>query len=240
MLSLLLGALMGVSFAGHVPSYQKNCFGDHIRESIEINSQRRSVYRDLTEGQSDRIFNFLIATERLSLLPASYYDLRSRPYQRNGVPLFCHEFVSMNAAPDFDPERRVIPPETFTAFDWRFHRDRISYAVSVRDAELVKAVSLQAIQALAAWPNYYCMLRHIIESVYRFAYFLPLQQEAARDAGLKSPAALSFEVMWLQVQTLGSAYRIDLWSAPIQRQGIPILCAELPRLLDDLDVELAR
>lgn len=58
------------------------------------------------------------------------------------------------------------------------------------------------------------MLRHMFESIYRFAYFLPMQVEAARAAGLKSPAALSLNVMKLQAMAIGSAYKVDQWSAP--------------------------
>jgi hypothetical protein len=227
---------MAASWEGYAMSYQKNCFGDHIRESIVINTARRPIYAELTDGKSDRVFNFLIATERLSLIPAAYYDFRAKAYQKKGVPLFCYEFMSMNATPDFDPENRQIPTERFSAFDWRFHKDRLNHAIAAKDAELVKEVSLQAIRALDGWPHYYCMLRHMIESVYRFAYFLPKQVEAASAAGLKSPANLSFEVMALQMLAIGSAYKIDVWSAPIQAKGIPLLCSELPNLLSDLDL----
>lgn len=225
------------SFKGYTISYDKNCFGDHIRESIVINSHRKPIYEELTQGRSNKIFNFLIASERLSLIPAAYYDLKAREYQERGVPLYCYEFMSMNATPDFDPERRVIPTEKFEAFDWKSYKKRLDLAIDRNDVNEIKRVSLEAVRALDAYPNYYCMLRHMFESVYRFAYFLPLQEEASLKAGLKSSAKLSMSMIKLQMLALVSSYRIDQWSAPIQKEGIPILCSELPKLLDDLNLD---
>ncbi len=228
---------MTMSFDGHAKSYARACFTQHIRESIHINSSRRDFYSGITAGRSNRVFNRLITAERLSLIPAALYDARALRWQRRGLPLFCYEFMSMNNTPDFDPERRVVPTERFEAFDWRFYRDRLEEAARAKDVRQTKAVALEGVRALERMPNYYCMLRHILESVYRFAYFVPLQDARASELGLPSPKNILFEVINLQLLAFGESYKIDLWSAPIQQTGVPILCAELPKLLEDLDLE---
>lgn len=99
--------MLAVSFTSYAKSYEQNCFAEHIRESIVINSARKPFYRKLTGGKSDEVFNFSITSERASLIPAAYFDWKARAYQKKGVPLFCYEFMSMNATPDFDPERHT-------------------------------------------------------------------------------------------------------------------------------------
>lgn len=225
------------SFSTHAKSYTTECFAHHVKESIVINSVRKPIYSYLTNGESDKIFNFLIGAERISLIPASYYDWRAKKYQENGVPLFCYEFKSMNSTPDFDPDRRVIPKETFEPFDWKSVERNLKLAVDRRSVIEVKRVTMKAIRDLEAYPSYYFMLRHMLESVYRFAYFLPMQEEAALAAGLKSPRDLTFGMIKLHLLSLVSSYQVDQWSAPIQKEGIPILCSELPTLLDDLVIE---
>ena len=226
------------NYGAYAKSYNKNCFAHHIKESITINQARKPVYAELTNGRSNKIFNFLISSEKFSLIPATFYDLKARAYQKKGVPVYCYEFMSMNAAPEFDPDRRIIPEETFTAFDWKHYKKLIDEASKRQSVKDVKKFSLEAIRALDSQPNYYCMLRHIFESIYRFAYFAPMHEDAALRAGLKSPMNLSFDVIKLQSLAIAGSYQIDKWAAPIQKEGIPLLCAELPKLLDDLDVTL--
>lgn len=234
-MKIIIGMLMiTASFSTYAKSYTDNCFSDHIKESIVINKERKPFYSKLTNGRSNKVFNFLITSETLTLPLAKIYDFRARKYQKNGVPLFCYEFMSMDATPRFDLEKRVIPTEEFEEFDWKSYKKRIDVAVKAKDAEAIKEISYEALTALKAYPHYYCMLRHLFESIYRFAYFMPLQVEAAEKAGLKSPAKLSMNVIKMQLLALISANKIDQWSAPIQKEGIPLLCSELPLLLEDL------
>lgn len=224
------------SLAGHAKSYDTFCFGHHVRESISINSERRKVYAELTDGKSDRIFNKLIAYEYVTLAPATYYDLRALPYQRNGMELFCHEFMSMIRTPRFDPSTRIIPRETFRPFDWKSYKKRIVKAINNQSATEVKKVTLEALIELKKQPNYYCFTRHFIESIYRFAHFTPIRSEQAEEMNLKDPKKLMFAVMKLHTVAIKDCHGIDMWSQPIQKSGIPILCTEIPDLMFDLNV----
>lgn len=228
--------ILGASFTGYTKSIEGGCFSDHLHESILINSLRSPLYHKLTNGRTDKIFKTLIRSERLSLFFARYFDFKARAYHKAGVPLFCDEFMPMNATSEFEFERRIIPSEEFGYFDWQSYQIRLNKAVKLRDIESIKSISMEAIKSLNDFPSYYCMTRHMFESIYRFAYYAPIQEEASLIHGLKSSMSLSIKAIKLQLRSIDTSYKIDQWSAPIQKEGIPILCAELPRLLDDLDL----
>jgi hypothetical protein len=230
----ILGFLMTTPFAGYAKSYDNNCFREHIVESIKINKSRKKAYSELTQGRSDKIFNTLIGYEVVTIAPATFFDLKALPYQKNGMGLFCHEFMSLNHAPDFDPDNRIAPKEPFKNFDWKFHKNRITEAIRHRDSHEVRKVTLDALLELKSMPHYYCMTRHLIESIYRFAHFVPLRDAEAVSMDLKSPKKIMFDVMKLHLLGMKDSHKIDLWSQPIQMSGIPILCSEIPDLLFDL------
>jgi len=234
--TLITGIIMTTALTGYTKSYDSFCFQEHIRESIAINKERKQVYAELTGGRSNKIFNLLISYEYLSLAPATYFDLQALSYQKNGMDLFCHEFMSMVRAPEFNPEDEVIPREKFKPFDWQFYKNRINEALKHQNLSEVKKTSVEALLELKSQPNYYCFSRHLIESIYRFAHFVPLRANQAQEMELKDPTDLMFKVMKLHLLGLKDSYRIDHWAQPIQMNGTPILCSEIPDLLFDLDV----
>ena len=230
-----LGLTMTASIAGYAKSYETFCFQEHVKESISINKSRKKVYSQLTDGRSDKIFNKLIAYEYITLAPATFFDLKALPYQKQGMDLFCHEFMSMIRTPNFDPSTRRIPKEQFKPFDWKFYKGRITEALNHGDAAEVRRVTLEGLLELKAQPNYYCFTRHFLESIYRFAHFVPLRAQQAEEFDLKDPTKMMFDVMKLHTLGLKDCHGIDLWSQPIQMSGIPILCSEIPDLMFDLD-----
>jgi hypothetical protein len=231
-LSITLGLLITISFNGHAKSHQSFCFQGHIKESIAINKNRKKIYSKLTQGKSNRIFNELITYERLTLLPAAIYDLKALKYQKKGMDLFCKEFLPLVQTPV--PEIK-IPQETFSLFDWKFHKKKIVQALNTQNAKIVKEVTLEALVELKSQPNYYCLTRHFIESIYRFAHFVPLRRSEAAARGLKDPAKFMFSLMRIQALGLMGSIGIDLKSQPIQESGIPMICAEMPSLLSDIN-----
>ena len=209
------------------------CFSHHIENSIAINSKKRPLYAALTNGKSNKVFNALIASESIALAPANYYDFRASKYHAAGIDLFCKEFLEMDPTLNIPIQE---PGGKFLKFDWKSYQAIIKELLKKKDFRSIRSVSLDAIYVLKIEPRFHCMTRHIVESIYRFAYFLPQRIEEARLRGLPSPEKLIIGAMKLQLFTLQGTYKIDEWSAPIQAQGIPVLCAELPDLLADLQV----
>lgn len=213
----------------------KNYFLDHVSESISINQQRKLVYRELSLGESDQIFRSLIGLEYVMLPSAKIYDLRANYFQRRGIDLFANEFMSMDRTPDFDPKApRVIPQETPIDYDWKEIKMELKKLIKDRDLEGIKKKTLEVIELLSANPKYYCMSRHMIESIYRFAYFMPSRIEEARILGLRSPEKLMYEVMDFHLLGTHHFYKIDRLSLPLHQKGIPVLCTEIPDLMQDL------
>jgi len=87
---------------------------------------------------------------------------------------------------------------------------------------------------LKSQPHYYCLTRHFIESIYRFAHFVPLRRSQAAVRGLKDPTKLMFSMMKIQALGFVGSVGIDLKSQPIQESGVPMICAEMPNLLSDI------
>jgi len=226
-----------ISFEGLTKSYTRYCFQEHIRESIAINKDRKKVYSELTQGRSDKVFNQLISSEYITLAPALFYDLKAVPYHREGMDLFCHEFMSMNHTPDFDPDSRKIPSETFRPFDHEFYKKRILAGLKADNENEIRKVAIEALIALKNQPSYYCFTRHFFESIYRFAYFIPLRVTQAEEMDLKSPRKIMMDVIKLHTLAIKLCHDIDIKAQPIQMSGIPLLCSEIPDLLFDINAE---
>lgn len=219
-----------------LPSFAKNhksfCFQNHILESISINKTRQEVYSKLTEGKSNPIYRELIAYERLSLTVATFFDLKALRYQKAGMNIFCKEFKDLIQAPSLLSQK---PVEPFAAISRKPIEQKISAALKTKNTEEVKKASLEIIEEMKKQPSYYCLSRHFIESIYRFAHFAPMWSKQAQDKGLKDPSKMIFNVMKLHALGLKGTFAIDRKSQPIQAKGIPMLCAEIPDLLEDIN-----
>ena len=234
-LILAIGSLMTTPLVAQANTYKSFCFHEHIKDSISINKERKKVYSGLTNGKSNQIYNEFLGFEYLTTVLTPFYDLHALPYQKQGINLFCKEFMGLIRDPEFDPSNREIPTEIFQKFDWKDHGRKISKAIELQDSSKVKKVTLEALVEIHSQPNYYCLTRHFIESIYRFAHFVPLRAKQAKEKGLKDPTNLMFKMMKLQTLGLRGSYGIDVKSSPIQMSGIPIICSEIPALLSDLN-----
>jgi hypothetical protein len=126
------------------------------------------------------------------------------------------------------------PLEAFTAIERKSIEQKILTALKTKKTDEVKKVSLEILEDLKTQPSYYCLSRHFIESIFRFAHFAPMWSIQAREKGLKDPSKMLFKVMKLHALGLKGTFAIDRKSQPIQAKGIPMLCAEVPDLLEDI------
>jgi hypothetical protein len=230
-----IGSLMITSLVAQANTYKSFCFHEHIKDSISINKERKKVYSDLTNGKSNQIYNEFLGFEYITSVLTPFYDLQALTYQKQGINLFCDEFMGLIRDPGFDPSNREIPTEIFQKLDWKYHNRKISEAIKRKDTNEVKKVTLEALLEIKSLPNYYCLSRHFYESIYRFAHFVPLRAKQAEEKRLKDPTNLMFKMMKLQALGLRGSYVIDVKSSPIQMNGIPMICSEIPALLSDLN-----
>jgi hypothetical protein len=228
---LASAVVMSISNTGFAKNRGSFCFQKHILESISINKARQEVYSKLTDGKSHPIYRELIAYERLSLTVATFFDLKALRYQKAGINIFCKEFKDLIQAPSLLNSK---PLEAFSAVSTKPIEQKISAALKTKNTEEVKKASLEILEELKTQPSYYCLSRHFIESIYRFAHFAPMWSKQAQEKGLKDPSKMIFNVMKLHALGLKGTFAIDRKSQPIQAKGIPMLCAEIPDLLEDI------
>ena len=216
---------------GNATAAESNCFSRHLSDSIRVNYASKAYYHKLTQGASDAAFNSLISAELLVYPLARAIDFKVRHYQREGIDLWCKEFIDLSPAP---VRVFVKPTRRFEIFDDSFYKQALRSALQAKDHQTVMGLSQQALGSLQDQPDFHCMTRHLFESIYRIAYFIPQRNSEAKDKGLKSPQVLMFELMGLHLKALKRTSRIDQLAAPIQAQGIPIICDQIPDLLSDL------
>lgn len=209
-------------------------FTRHVTESIAINQERRPFYREMSQGQSERAFRLLLTLEYLMIPSAYYFDLRALPFQKKGIPLLRDELVSMNRTPQFDPARRVPVTRGMPELPWRKYYRDLKTAGQTKDPGRVVQVTTRIIEEMSDFPEYYPMTRHLIESVHRFAWFLPAREDDCLKRGVKSPRQLVFQIIDYHLLGLWYFVLIDRAGERVHREGIPMLTCELPDLLSDL------
>lgn len=206
----------------------------HLREALRLNKERMPLYAALTDGRSRAISRRLIWAERFSMPVAWYVDWRARRFQRLGIPVVCADFEPMERTPAFRPRAADPPPlSAFTPADPR----RIARAVerAYRAGGFAGAgEALEGeIEALSHVPGFHCMTRHLLESALRITNGARRYAADAGARGVASPARLSRGLLTLHLTTLGEAARLDRRAAPLQAEGIPIVCQDVPPIPPD-------
>lgn len=214
------------------------CMERHMREAAALNRERMPLYAALTDGRSRAISRRLIWAERLAIPVAWYVDRRARPFQRAGIPVVCDDFVPVADTPAFQERSDDPPPlSAFAPSDPRRIRRALGRAQRDGGFPAVSAAVAGELQRLQGAPHFHCMLRHLLESALRVSSQAPLYEEQARRLGLRSPGGVSRMMLDLHLAALGEAARLDRRAAPLQAQGIPILCQDVPPIPPYADAE---
>ncbi|MBI4347533.1 MAG: hypothetical protein HY553_11805, partial [Elusimicrobia bacterium] len=210
----------------------RGCFDEHIREAIALNRERLPLYSKASGGESEAISRRLIDLENLSRVAAKWYDWRSDKFRKAGVRLLCDEFSPMSAAPAFTVGAVPPPPAGPAAWDpGAAGRELRGLIRDCEDPDCFARASRRAGELIAqAAPqhDYYCMTRHVLESIRRGCDLAPVHDAAARAKGLGSTYRISRGFVWTQTLVLGDALELDERARPLQERGIPILCGDLP------------
>ena len=208
-------------------------FTDHVKESIVINKSRKVFYSKLSDGKANAAMKKLISLERQMLPFSLIYDVRASYYHRRGVPVLKDEFVPMISIPDFNPDAPK-PESEIKNIPWKTYREEYKALIENKDRERLLSRSLEIIHELEAQKQYWCLTRHLVESIYRLAWFLPVRIEEARAKNVKSPENLIWDIIRFHLIGFSRFAKVDVLAAPVQSEGIPMICSELPDLLNDL------
>lgn len=213
---------------------QHSCMATHLQEAIKQNKERLSCYSAITDGKSVHTSSQLIQSETLSLLVAAVLDARAKPFQKKGIAILCDEFVSMSETPAFDEgasylEMPLQAPAIRKESYQKWSND-LKQSLKTGGFKAVAKRGTLILDQLSKQPRYFCMARHLLESIVRGANLAPLHMQKARAKGLKSTESLSRDFMQLQIWALSTADSLDRSAAEIQKHGVPIVCQDVPAI----------
>lgn len=206
---------------------QAECLARHIREAIELNTERKPLYSHITDSKSQKISRKLILREKIALR-ASWLliDRDAKFYNDNGIPIICNDLVEMSETPPFSPKGPTLDPKTYKKYSAHKIKTRFKKLLRSRDFFGLHKAASKEISKLPA--GYNCMVRHILESIARSALLAPEYQKTALAQGLPDPLFLSVRFIRLTIDQLDYASDLDHLAMPMQTQGIPIICQDVP------------
>lgn len=213
---------MGILVTFLISSFSgAGCFTSHLDEAIVLNTERLPLYSKLTDGKSEVVSNTLIKYEKLSKAPGMYLDFRAKKFQKKGIPILCEDFVPIKLVPGFKSFEKPYPE---SAPQYPLDLERVVRDLrAAGDFETVASLAIDHIETLSKFPTYFCMTRHVLESIARSARLAP--GFVLKDAGVEG---LAWKNIYLQFRGLSLSKRLDEMALPIQEMGVPILCNDVP------------
>ncbi|MFZ9521156.1 MAG: hypothetical protein ACO3A4_11835 [Silvanigrellaceae bacterium] len=216
--------ILYTSPATFVESY---CVSNHVREFINLNEERSKRYAELSDNRSLSISKKLIAYERIALATLPLIENQALKYQRAGVPLLCLDVVAMHSTPNMN-ENLKIPSKPFMYFDGGALSKKLLTQQLVGNEVLLEKELENALARLNENHSYNCLLRHFVESTLRTVRLVPKYRAASKKRGLPNPSLILSAYINSQILFFGTATQLDLEAAPLQSEGIPVLCDDVP------------
>lgn len=216
-------------------AHDHECFRSHLREAIELNRDRRSLYSALSDGRSTAISNKLIALERLALVGSHFahdFDRADRVYKKAGMTILCEVFVPMSLTPDFESRYEGAPPlaTSFVELSASDMKARLKLALKSSGLPGVKREADSMIASLANEPRMNCLMRHTLESLVRVVLLAPRHADQAQRLGLPSPEKLQRRLIESHWALLEQVQVLDRKASRLQAEGLPIVCNDVPSL----------
>ena len=210
-----------------------NYMTQHLLEAIEINKKRKPLYAKISNKRSLKISRTLIFFEMLSLITSYILDNIAKYWQKRNVPVLVHEFIPMEETPEFQEkftdlndiysELPVLNTQEIEACAKAFYKARDYKGLFAYTDEIIES-------EMKSYPKHFCMIRHILESIRRGAYLIELHIKRAQDLGVRSPEGFCRYVLVNQINIIHSSRLIDAWAFALQKEGIPIIYQDVPRI----------
>lgn len=230
------------------------CLTKHLLDAIKLNQTRLPLYQKATNNLSTTPISLGLITMEVTMLPALLYlDLKAQKFHKKGIPLFCHEIVSMQKTPPFlasiatnhlvendDTQRNknLINLNTYHYFKEEIlaqlkeknNFDRIFW----HKLETTLKKEIDDVNTRGG-EQYNCLYRHMLESMVRTAHFATSYEILnLSDAEQREMGKLSYRFFKLHLYAFGLSHYFDTLAYPIQQRGTPIICNDVPPLLSDL------
>ncbi len=229
MRSLILFSFVFTLQAFVSPLAKANCLTQHLSEAIELNRTRLPLYAARSDGQSRAISQLLIAGERLGLLTAKPLEALERPLRDDGVSILCEDLMPMRLTPEYQAISQPAFTMDFVADTTTSARTEVLAAWKLGGYSALEETADTWLQRLGNDGPYHCMVHHLLSSVARGAALAPGQIVRA-EAHSKGPLAKKVidTFLWEQIELLSLARKIDQLAAPLQAEGLSIICGDVP------------
>lgn len=214
----------------------EHCMQEHLKEAIALNTERRDMYANLTEGKSVEVSNKLIGMEKTTLLMLKFpfwnFDKLLGSFEKYDLQPTCDTFISMKTVTTFDSHfSQGAPAESTALVDTKRIRQILEAAIESQNVSLLKEKLQELHMQLNTEPRLNCMSRHVIESTLRIATLFPNWSSKIHDSNDKERfEKIVFRLLKNHVFALKSAGQIDELSRPIQLTGVPIICQDVPTI----------
>lgn len=226
-----------ISEANHHSAAQRGrCLSLHMEEAMAINTARQPLYNRMSEGASQVVSKTLILSEGMALPMTRLMEWWAQPMVDLGVDLFCDVVVSMAGTPPMVESPQKLenegaqgisePFDSWKGFDQLGHY--VWYAVTRSDTQLSEVIAAQ-LGRLHKHPSTHCMQRHLLESILRAVNWAPVHRQTSQQIGFGFRGAALVQVNILsQISLLPLGFWLDHQAYPVQKQGIPLICGDVP------------
>ncbi len=160
---------------------------------------------------------------------AWYLDSKAKKWESKGVPIFC-DLLLPHPNPDDFRRTSPIPEGPYVPDNPASIASSVRTGYQMSSLEGVARAAAGQLKTLSKDPKRHCLLRHYLESIHRAATRAPALEAKAAARNLPSPKRLIWDFIDLHLKFLGQVTSMDTKAAPIQLEGIPFLCQDLPRL----------
>ena len=171
----------------------------------------------------------VIFWEKLILMKSKKFDRRARAFQQIGIPLMCEDFVDMAETPDYiNKTTEILESYLKTAKpNSKQLKETLRSKLKLGYLPLKKHLEIE-LRFLEANKSYDCLLRHLVESLLRTADLAPRYLSKTNGKDKKKLDKLITKYLRLQIFGIGQAIFIDKKARPLQAEGVPILCNDVP------------
>ena len=147
---------------------------EHLREAVSINTARKRIYTELSDGKSRFLSNRLIFFERLLILPAMFFDWRAKRFNKVGIPIMQNDFVSMDQLPKPETAPKFIDILSKYAFKKLINRfnafnEKLKQEIKLANFETVLSEGKKLLEEIIELENEFrcnlAMVKHVIESL---------------------------------------------------------------------------
>lgn len=207
------------------------CFDAHLEAAIAVNKQREKLYSKITDGESVKTSQSLILGEKILLKKARKLVADAKPFHDVGIRVLCDEFASMNTIPDFSFDLVPVNEPLYFVDLVGFRKTAKKQIENKQWQELLNNIEI-VLKEKFSQPQFYCMTKHFLESMYSLTEKAILHRSQAQKLGLPiSPDEISQEVLKMHAKYLGLAENLDINAVDVQQKGAGIICQDVPKIV---------